>query len=288
MLAILCQTLFTLSCVDAPVRFGVALSEAEVARGLCVRSGALSVRPLPLCSRDGLVWVEIAAVADGRRIRVELGSGPSRPAVEAQESEAHDPFATSVSRVAQTRWLYADGTSDERRVHEFVVDADHRGERFTAGERLTEDSDGTAKRCEAVLQLPRAFFERAGLLPSNGVLGQRVREHLAEVARALVELPGLRGAGDYARSGGVVTNLEFDTTLALLRLGLALGDEALLQRARRSALHLCDRDLDERTGLPFRHGPDHRAASPEPGHAWLQGLLWTALVNDYHLNKMPS
>lgn len=278
MLAILCQTLFTLSCVDAPVRFGVALTEAEATRGLCVRSGALSVRPLPLCSRDGLVWVEIAAVADGGRLRVELGSGPSRPAVETQESEAHDPFATSASRVAQTRWVYADGTTDERRVHEFVVDAEHRGERFAAGERLTDDSEGARRRCEAAVRLPRAFFERAGLLPANGTLGKRVRERLAEAARALVELPGLRGAGDYARSGGVVTNLEFDTTLALLRLALALGDDALLQRARRSALHLCDRDLDERTGLPFRHGPDHRASSPEPGHAWLQGLLWTGAV----------
>jgi hypothetical protein len=278
MLAFLCQTLFTLSCIEAPVRFGIALSEGEVARGLCVRTGALSVRPLPLCARDGLVWLEIAAVADSGRVRVELGGGPLRNAVETHESDAHDPFSTAASRIAQTRWVYADGTSDERRVHEFVVDADHRGERFSAGERLTEDSDGAARRCEAVLQLPRAFFERAGLLPSNGALGKRVRDHLAEVARALVELPGLRGAGDYARSGGVVTNLEFDTTLALLRLGLALGDESLLQRARRSALHLCDRDLDERTGLPFRHGPDHRAASPEPGHAWLQGLLWTGAV----------
>jgi hypothetical protein len=75
-----------------------------------------------------------------------------------------------------------------------------------------------------------------------------------------------------------VTNLEFDTTLALLRLALATGDEELLLRARRCARHLVDHDLEPNTGLPFTHGADHRSSPPEPGHAWLRGLLWTGAV----------
>ena len=32
------------------------------------------------------------------------------------------------------------------------------------------------------------------------------------------------------------------------------------------------------SGLPYPHGPDHRSGTPEPGHAWLQGVLWLALL----------
>jgi len=45
-----------------------------------------------------------------------------------------------------------------------------------------------------------------------------------------------------------------------------------------SARHSIDRDLDRESGLPYRHGRDHRHAPPEPGHVWLQGLLLTGLV----------
>ena len=82
-----------------------------------------------------------------------------------------------------------------------------------------------------------------------------------------------------------MTNLEFDTTLALLRAGTALADAEVLRRALRAAWHLRDRDLDQRTGLPFPHGPEHRTGNPEPGHCWLQGLLWAGLLtaDDGHL-----
>jgi hypothetical protein len=76
----------------------------------------------------------------------------------------------------------------------------------------------------------------------------------------------------------VVTNLEFDTALGLVRLGLVTGEKVLLRRAVAAARHLVDRDLDARSGLPFRHGPDHRVNPPEPGHAWLTGLLLVGCV----------
>jgi hypothetical protein len=50
------------------------------------------------------------------------------------------------------------------------------------------------------------------------------------------------------------------------------------QLALRAARHLRDRDLDVQTGLPFMHGVSHRAAPPEPGHTWLEGLLWVGLL----------
>src|SRR5262249_28372034 len=114
--------------------------------------------------------------------------------------------------------------------------------------------------------------------PPDQGLARVLRPWLQQVAQALIELPGARGAGDFGRSGGVVTNLEYDTTWALLRLALALADEDLLLRARRCAWHPIDRDLDAARGLPFAHGKEHRSSPAEPGHVWLRGLLWTAAV----------
>lgn len=276
MLAILVQTLFSIGPVDGPVRFGVCLPEASVRKGL-TSNGALSWRELPLTSQDGNVWVEIAAIPSGDRLVVRSGAALCEPAVVVRRSIEH--ATTTGGLPAEVAiWEWANGARDERRVHAFEAETPWGGEVFGAGEFLSIESPSMALRCSAALRLPRALQERAGLLPAAGPLGREIREWLGVVARALVELPGLRGSGDYARSGGEVTNLEFDTTLALLRLALALGDESLLQRARRAALHTCDRDLDMRTGLPFRHGKDHRLAAPEPGHAWVQGLLWVGAI----------
>ena len=68
----------------------------------------------------------------------------------------------------------------------------------------------------------------------GGVATRSVRRQLAEVVDRLVELPGRRGAGDFGRSDGVVTNLEFDTPLALLRCAIGLGSERAWQLALRS------------------------------------------------------
>lgn len=278
MLAAIAQTLFSLASIDAPVRFGVVLPVATVQAGLALRHGrAMSWRELPLRASNGFVWIEIAAVPAGGRFAVGVGDAPPSPALVMRQSCSIPGVTVSVP-VETTRWEWADGSVDERRVHSFVTETTQGCENFGAGEAWTQESPELASRCAAVTRLPRGFHERAGLLPPIGQLARELRRHLATAAAALVELPGLRGAGDYMRSGGVVTNLEFDTTLALLRLALALGDDSLLLRARRSALHLCDRDLDMRSGLPFRHGPDHRVATPEPGHAWLQGLLWMGAI----------
>jgi hypothetical protein len=136
-------------------------------------------------------------------------------------------------------------------------------------------------RSDVLCRLGRPFAVGIGLLPPRGGGGETtrvVREAIAQALPRLRELPGVRGAGDYGRSGFVVTNLEYDTTFALLRCALGLQDVAALARARRAAQHLVDRDLDASSGLPFAHGPDHRTGRPEPGHVWVQGLAWVGLL----------
>jgi hypothetical protein len=116
------------------------------------------------------------------------------------------------------------------------------------------------------------------VLQGTGRLAAKYRRRLQKLVGSLQEAPGLRGRGDYPRSNGVITNLEFDTTFGFAKLGLALGDAKLLQRAWCSAVHLVDLDLDAVTGLAHQHGRDHRTGKPDPGHTWLQGLLLTGCM----------
>jgi hypothetical protein len=272
---VLLQIVLAFAVDPGPARFGATVPQRVLDSGLTLMGpGQLSWRPLPLCAPKDQCWVEVAVSGTGRRVRMQLGGPAPLSALQHKDLAMARDEATTAVHERTSEWHFADGTVDTQRVLTFASDVEWRGEKYTAGEMLTEESEGLPRRCLSLLTLPRVQFERMGLLPPAGRLGQEVRAHLRRAAAALVELPGRRGAGDYARSGGVVTNLEFDTTLALLRLALALGDETLLLAARRSALHLCDRDIDSRTGLPFQHGPDHRINAPAPGHAWLQGLLW--------------
>jgi hypothetical protein len=278
-LALLAQVVLAFPAEAAPVRFGAPVPERALAAGLRLRDGgALFWRPLPLAARDGQRWVEIAVVGATGRARVEAGgSRPETAPAVARSFEERDGSTV-------TEWRYCDGSADWRRRTVFEAPTVVHGEAFAAGEARTEESLDPSSRALPVLSLPRALWEQHGLLPRDLGLCAEVRAHLQRAAHALVELPGVRGAGDHARSGGVVTNLEFDTTLALVRLAVALQDEGLLRRARRAAFHLVDRDLDARTGLPFAHGPDHRSSPPQPGHVWLQGLLWVgALCAEDHL-----
>jgi hypothetical protein len=274
------QVLLTLPLEGPPVRFGVPLPAAAVAKGLRLEGhGVLQWRRLPVGGDSpDPVWVELAicgigtgkVVAGGAAVCID-GNGPACVREETHRREPHGP-------VQQVAWRWRDGTIDERERTEFDVDAEIGGETFRVGEALTRFAGGIERRADVWCRLPRGFVERAGLLPAAGGCGETLRRQLAVALPALRELPGVRGAGDFARSGGVVTNLEFDSTFALLRCAVAFGDRELFALAGRCARHLRDRDLDVRTGLPFPHGPDHRTGVPEPGHAWLQGLLWVGLM----------
>ncbi|MCA3009046.1 MAG: hypothetical protein INH34_11790 [Phycisphaerales bacterium] len=275
--------LLTVPLDGQPVRFGVPLPTAALARGLRLDGrGALQWRRLPVAVDGDLAWVELAIVGPRGMVRVLAGgSGPDDDRDGAAFAYERTVAATPAGQELRERWLWRDGVVDERRRLQ------HRGELTggadapRAGEATTVVSAQFDERALAWCRLPTARLVDAGLLPPPGGGGdaaRALRRHLASTLPSLRELPGPRGAGDYGRSGGVVTNLEFDTTFALLRCGIGLRDESALRKALRSGRHLVDCDLDGASGLPYPHGLDHRSGTPEPGHAWLQGVLWLALL----------
>lgn len=267
-----------------PVRFGAPLPAAAVAAGLGLEGrGVLQWRRLPIGPPDAdPVWVELAIAGPPGRVRVVAGgAGPSShgrgPAFVREQRE--EPLVHGRRRTTVWRWCC--GAVDEQVRIEFDTALVLGGEPFAAGEALTTWNDGFVARAEVLCRLPREHFAAIGLLPPVGGAGapaRDLRRLLGRMLPRLVELPGARGAGDYGRSGAVVTNLEFDTTLALLHCAAGLADPMALARARRAAVHAVDRDVDPRSGLSFPHGPDHRTGTPEPGHVWLRGLLWVGLL----------
>lgn len=274
-----------------PVRFGAPMPAAVIAGGLRLEGkGTLQWRRLPIGPPDAdPVWIEIAIVGPPGTVRIVAGgAGPCQDGRGSVFVREHVAERLPHGERAIDRWTWSDGTVDACEREFFLQPTVVGAECYAAGEARTVWSEGAASRHDVLCRLPRRWFDIAGLLPpvaGGGATTKDLRAHLARVLPRLHELPGARGAGDYARSGGVVTNLEFDTTLALLRCAAGLGDTQALARALRAATHLRDRDLDLRTGLPFPHGPEHRCGLPEPGHAWLQGLLWVGLMtaNDSHL-----
>ncbi|MEC7584952.1 MAG: hypothetical protein VYE77_11600 [Planctomycetota bacterium] len=271
MFALALQVVLTLPPCPAPVRFGLPLPIEQVQQGLCVRGrGKVQLRRLGLIAGPDLVWAEVAVAEAKGAVRLVPAKGRGEPGVEV--------YRLQRSADGTAEWSWCDGTTD-RRTRRRVERLEHSGgERWQVGEWETVESAALSRRWLVVTSLPRRLWQRAGLLPRRLGAEQQGLRHLRAVARALVEMPGRRGAGDYARSGGVVTNLEFDMPLAFLRLGLACKDAGLLERARRSAWHLVDRDLDQASGLPFAHGVGHRHSAPSLGHTWLSGLLWVGAL----------
>lgn len=276
------QVLLSLSLEGPPVRFGVPLPAAAVARGLRASGDTeLQWRRLPLGSADAdPVWVELALVGQGRTRITAGGVGPDAAGSGAVRTLERCERDTPYGRETVTRWRWCTGAVDERRRLLFAQAGDLGGEPYAVGEAATTCDYDVVARVAPLCRLPRSALARFGALPAAGRLAAPLRQQLLAALPALraCELPGARGAGDYGRSEDVVTNLEFDTTLALLHGALATGDLELLARAERSARHLVDRDLDRRSGLPFAHGKEHRSGAPEPGHTWLQGLLWAGCL----------
>jgi hypothetical protein len=276
--------LFAVLLDGRPVRFGAPLPAAVVASGLHLEGrGTLQWRRLPIGGeRADPVWVELAITGPAGTVKVCAGGdGPSAdgrgPSFVREASDELLPDG----RASTVRWRWVDGSVDERTRTAFTAAATVADEPFGPGEYLTRVSAAFWSRGDVVCRLGRGWATAVGLLPEpggGGAVTKALRAHVADVLPRLHELPGLRGAGDYGRSGGVVTNGEFDTSLALLHCALGLPDAPSFARAYRAAQHLVDRDIDLRTGLPFVHGLDHRSSAPEPGHCWLQGLLWVGLL----------
>ncbi len=279
------QTVLVFAVSDAsPKRFGFPVASKHLLKGLHLQSndGAkmqwrpLQQRPDPVTDR---LWVEIAVTGVLRKARIKVGGAGA-------VSESDGPLLRCLQRSWQEegvakkrwRWLWHSGEEDWQERHSYEQRYTHaNGEVFAPGESYTTASTNFQSRFVGVQIHPR-WWRQAGILPGSGKLAGKIRQQLHDAALALKCLPGLRGQGDYLRSGEVITNLEFDTTLALARLGLAQQDPELLLKAHAGALHIADHDLDLRTGLAFTHSQDHRSGRPDPGHTWLSGMLLMACL----------
>lgn len=279
--ACLCaQTLLTFSVErNQPVRFGWKVPVEAVSRGVRLRGdpGALMQWRL-LQETPGACGEELWAVFeicghDGPARLLLGGAPPVAPAapgpvcartVETSEAES------LAARIEIDRW--ADGTEDRRRLETLFEDRHGAVQRF--------DAAGCVMDRRAAVRIAASEWRRIGLLPPADGVGRKHRKELLSVIDRLPALAGELGEGDYARGPerGTVTNLEFDTGLGFLRLALCEGHDGCLGRAFAAARHTVDVDLDAASGLPFRHGPDHRTARPEPGHVWTTGLLLTGAV----------
>lgn len=275
--------LLTVPVGDAPVRFGARLEAAAVRDGLSLAGrGALQWRRLPVPEADGHVWVELAIAAPPGKARVMRGGvGPAEQRRGAVYVYERDERRHEHGVEAHEVWRFCDGSEDERWRTVVAAPWHDGGEDYCPGEARTVERGRLATRAVPWCLAGEPWARDAGLLPPSGGIGRvarAARRQLLDAVAALRELPGARGAGDFGRSGGVVTNLEYDTGFVLLRCAVAGGGERALALAGRAARHLVDRDLDGNSGLPFVHGADHRLQAPETGHAWLRGLLWTGLV----------
>ena len=278
------QVLFAVPLDGRPVRFGAPVPAAAVAAGLRLQGqGTLQWRRLPI-GGDAAdpVWVELAITGPPGTVQVCAGgAGPCQAARGACYLHEVVECVVPEGRQRTDRWTWCTGAVDERTRTVFTAASTFAGEAYAAGEARTVQSSDLDGRAEVLCRLARPVLVSFGVLPppgGGGAVAKALRAHLQRLLPRLRELPGERGAGDYGRSGGVVTNGEFDTTFAMLRLGVGLPDATALARALRAARHLGDRDLDLHSGLPFPHGPEHRTGVPEPGHCWLQGLLQVGLL----------
>lgn len=284
LLSLCLPPLLTVPSDGRPMRFGLSVPSVALERGLALGGlGAMQWRLLPVGPANGdHVWIELAIAAPRGTVRIMRGGdGPSPDGRGPAFVLSHADQRVAHGTVRVMRWQWVDGTVDERTRTTFTAQTELAGEIYQVGEGLTKQTPGLSERARYWLLRGRKPAVRCGLLParSSGLsTTKNARRHLQKVLPRLVEMGGQRGAGDFLRQDGVVTNLEFDTTLALLRCAIALQQPRAWQLALRAAGHLRDRDLDVRTGLPFVHGMAHRAGAPEPGHTWLEGLLWVGLL----------
>lgn len=268
-----------------PVRFGIPVDVRVLERGLRLDAGrAAQLQWSPLVTDAPAIgeqlWIEVVVSGVSGRARLLLGGAPpsaqdAGPVCRVTTEQPHETAA----ELRRTTWSYADGSVDTRERRVLLEVDETASERRFAGEAIRRESEALIERRLRV-RFEASFWRERGVLPRADGSGRELREALREAVARLPRAPGERGRGDYLRGpqGETVTNQEFDTTLAFARLALADDDPALLRRARECAWHLVDVDLDRRSGLPHRHGAEHREAAPELGHVWTSGALLVAML----------
>ncbi len=277
---VLAQTLLTFS-IDhpQPVRFGWKVPVEAVSRGLRLDGDPGAHLQWRLLHENpgggkGALWAVIEVCGHDGPAKLLMGGTPPLTCGESgtvcvrtiEEGAAE----SGPTRTETDRWI--DGTVDTRVLH--TLFEDHHGP-----VHWLEDGGSIVERRMPV-RIRASEWRRIGVLPRGDGAGRRARQELLDAVPRLPGAPGRLGSGDFTRGTeqATVTNLEFDTALGFLRLALSEGDPACLERAQRAARHTLDVDLDVRSGLPFRHGPDHRVARSEPGHVWTTGIALVGAV----------
>jgi len=275
------QTLLTFSVDggDDPVRFGWKVPVAALQQGIRLvgdPGAAMQWRLLQeVPGWDGkALWIVVEVCGHDGPGRLLLGgAGPIPGGVSGAVCSRETTLLTSEDgseRVEVDTW--ADGTVDRRVLSTVLEDGRGPVRRFEDG--------GSVLARRSRVRISGAEWRRVGLLPRADGTGRTHRRALIDAVTRLGVDPEDPFPGDFVRGGDgeTVTNLEFDTTLGLLRLALCESDPGCLSRAFAAARHAVDVDIDATSGLPFRHGPGHRVARPEPGHVWTTGLLLTGAV----------
>lgn len=275
------QTLLTFSVEggDDPVRFGWKVPTAALQQGIRLEGdpGAAMqwrlLQEVPGC-RDDALWIVVEACGHDGPGRLVLGGPGPVPRGAAGDVCSRETASVDaqggVERVEVDTWT--DGTVDRRVLRDVLADGRGTVRRF--------DDGGSVLARRSRVRISATEWRRIGVLPRADGTGRAHRRTLLASVNRLGVDPADPFPGDYVRGkeGETITNLEFDTTLGLLRLALSESDPDCLSRAFAAARHAVDVDIDAASGLPFRHGPGHRVARPEPGHVWTTGLLLTGAV----------
>lgn len=285
------QVLLTLNPTPAgPVRLCLPLRRQQLARGLRVVGAAspkiaghspgpnLQWRLLQTQAPAGAkrLWVELCFLGTGGIVRLVMGgAGPT--------ADAGGPVMTRTTRstredaatTERTEWRYRDGSVHWIERREFRKQTvGQGGVAFAPGEVLTRTSNGFREHlAHSLMAVAPRTWRRLGVLPAGGRAARGIRKHLVTTWAGMTTMGDVRGRGDYQRAGGIITNLEYDTTFGLARMGLCARNMRMLMAAHEAACHQIDRDLHGKTGLLHQHGREHRSGAPDPGHTWLQGLL---------------
>lgn len=280
--ALACQVLLSFTVeAEGPVRFGVPLPSRHLRHGLQLdgptRALQWSVLTHEVDAESARIWVEVAVDASPGTYRISRGRvGPSPDGSGDVVERTVETTKDVDAEITRTTWNWRSGATD--RVCR-TLDSDPGS--ASCGEWRTERSQEHLGRRTRVRIAP-TFWRRCGVLPPDDGTGRDLRARLFEV---LPELPRAEGhPGDYVRGTAddrgrrIKTNLEYDTVLGFVRLGLVADATEPLRRALESATYLCDRNIDLRSGLPFRHARTHRSGRPELGHCWWSGALLTALT----------
>lgn len=155
-------------------------------------------------------------------------------------------------------------------------------------ERATLEAALVREPLPALVGVEREALEFAApLAPAQRDPNDPLPKFVAALDRGISALSGWRDYGDHRLSGGFA-NLEYDVALGFDLVALGARDARHHLVARDARRHFVLRDVSRGesgapSGIPWRHGDDHRSHEFDPGHVFLGGLALGALIDEHPL-----